>query len=135
MTAKTIVRWYGKIFNSRIKRQLEAGDDTRLHKNHLLVSLVGRKSGKTYTFPVNYCVTPEGTYVISTEANWRHNFAQDIDVELLVAGEHISGLGTWITNDAEKRQRLGRMLTGRGWFFFSRSLTIIEITPNSTVQP
>ena len=131
MKAKAIVRWYGKVFNKRIQRRLQSGDKSRLHRNHLLVSLVGRKSGKHYTFPVNYRITPEGTCVISTEANWRHNFVRGIDVELLVAGDRIPGHGVMIANDPDKRERLGRMLTGLGWMLFSKSLAIIEVTPTN----
>jgi hypothetical protein len=128
MAAKTITRWYGKLFNRRMMERLQSGKETRLHKRNLLVSLVGRKSGKLYTFPVNYCITPDGTYVISTEANWRHNFSQGGKVDLLVGGEPISGFGRIITDDPDKRQRLGRMLAGISWPLFSSSLTVIEIT-------
>jgi hypothetical protein len=128
MTAKTIVRWYGKAFNRRMMERLRSNKRTRLHKNNMLISLVGRRSGNPYTFPVNYCITPEGTYVVSSEANWRHNFTQGTNVELLVCGERISGHGVTIADDRQKRERLGRMLTGIGWLFFAKSLTVIEIT-------
>jgi len=129
MTAKTIVRWYGKIFNRGVSQRLTTAQNSSLHKNHLLVSLQGRKSGKPYTFPVNYCLTPEGTYAISTEANWRHNFIDGLDVTLQVSGKKVSGHGVQIANDPTRRDKLGRMLTGFMWFFFKKSLTVIEITP------
>ena len=134
MTAKTITRWFGKLFNRRVSEYLQSVERSKLHKNHLLISLVGRKSGKRYTFPVNYRITPEGNYVIATEANWRHNFSGGIEVDLLIAGQRMSGHGAIIADDPAKRERLGRMLTGISWFLFAKSMTIIEITPGNSIQ-
>ena len=58
-------------------------------------------------------------------------FVRGIDVELLVAGDRIPGHGVMIANDPDKRERLGRMLTGLGWMLFSKSLAIIEVTPTN----
>ncbi len=127
MTFRTPTRWYGKLFNKRVAGRLQSSNPGALSKNHLLITFEGRKSGKHYTIPVNYRHTAEGTIVVSTEARWWRNLEGGADVNLVLAGESVSGHAVPITDDPDKRERYGRSLTGFTWRWFARSLVIIEI--------
>ncbi len=105
------------------------GPGSRLAKTHLLLSFDGRKSGKRYTIPVNYRVTERGTFVIGTEASWRHNFREGCEVELLVDGRPIAGRGVLVSDADPRRDAMGRALSGFTWGLFSKSLTLIEVEP------
>ena len=128
MALKTLTRWYGKAFNGRVADRLQSPRPGSLSKNHLLISFDGRKSGKRYTIPVNYRRTPEGSIVICTEASWWHNLEGGAQVYLVISGEDVAGHAMPITDDMERREKLGRMLTGFTWSWFSKSLVVIEIT-------
>lgn len=132
MTAKTLTRWYGTLLNGRMRNILATNASSRLHKTHLLLSFNGRKSGKQYTIPVNYRLTERKTYAIGTEAGWRHNFTQPNDVEILVDGLRIVGRGVVLEKESPLRDQFGRQLASGTWWLFSKSLTIIEITPADT---
>jgi len=123
---KTISRWYGNWANERVEQRLRANDQ-RLGKNTLLVTMVGRKSGKLRKVPVNY-KRVDGAFVIGTEASWWHNLKGGADVEVLVAGETFQGRAEPILDDPPRRERLGRALTGFSWLWFSKPLVVIEIT-------
>ncbi len=133
MAAKSIVRWYGKTFNSKIKQELQSKPNSRKHKNHLLVSFKGQKSGRQYTIPVNFKLTEHGTYLISTEGNWRHNFKNGLNVTLLVAEQEVNGYGVIVDPNSLEYAQYGKLLTGILWTIFSKSLTIIEIEPEKKV--
>ncbi|NKC01197.1 MAG: DUF385 domain-containing protein [Pseudomonadales bacterium] len=127
MTVKTLTRWYGQVMNRRMSERLRTSSKSRLHKNHMLLSYSGRKTGKAYTIPVNYCVTDNGGYAIGTEAGWQQNFVDGLDVKLEINGEQIEGRGTILPENDSARERYGRQLSGFMWGLFSKSLTIIEI--------
>ena len=103
---------------------------SRLAKTHLLLSFDGRKSGRRYTIPVNYRLTERGSFVIGTEASWRHNFDESAAVELLVDGRTVSGHGVVVNENDPRRDAMGRALSGFTWGLFSKSLTIIEVEPS-----
>ena len=128
MALRTITRWYGNIFNDRVRRRLRTNDHHALSSNHLLITMIGRKTGKSYTIPVNYQWAGERKLVIGTEASWWHNLEGGAGVELLVAGETLRGHAEPIVNDAEKREQGGRLLSGFSWPWFARSLVVIEVT-------
>jgi hypothetical protein len=128
MVAKTLTRWYGKTFNNRVSRRLRSPKHSSLSGNHLLISFDGIKSGKRYTLPVNYKKTPEGTIVIGTESRWWRNLERGANVEMVLDGKVTLGFAKPVTNDLERRERLGRMLAGFTWRWFAKSLVIIEIS-------
>ena len=129
VAAKTLTRWYGRLFNDRVQNLLATNASSRLHDTHLLLSFDGRKTAKRYTIPVNYRVTEKGSYVIGTEAPWQHNFATGADVEMLVRGQTLRGHGVVLDPEDPRRDPFGRALSGFTWRLFAGSLTIIEITP------
>ena len=55
-------------------------------KNLMLLTVTGRKSGRTYTLPVGRHEKPDGTFVLSAGGNWRHNLRGGADVRVTLDG-------------------------------------------------
>jgi hypothetical protein len=127
MAFRTLTRWYGKLFNRRVSERLRISPAGALSRSHLLLTMTGHRSGRTFTIPVNYRRTSPGPLVISTEANWWRNCAVCTPLQVFLDGKHQTGVGCAILNDHEKRKRLGRLLAGMTWPVFSKSLVVIEI--------
>src|SRR5207244_6983362 len=51
-------------------------------KNLMLLTVTGRKSGRTYTLPIGRHEQPDGTFVLSAGGNWRHNLRGGADVRV-----------------------------------------------------
>jgi deazaflavin-dependent oxidoreductase (nitroreductase family) len=126
MALRTITRWYGNLFNKRVRHRLRSENHQLLSNNHLLITVTGRRTGKQYTIPVNYRRFDDGNLVIGTEADWWHNLKGGAEVELLVAGETLRGYAEPIHYDAARRE-LGMRLLAPGFGRFYRSLVVIEI--------
>jgi len=69
-------------------------------KHILLISFVGRKSGKTYTTPVEYR-RENDELMIFTQADrkWWRNFIGGADVQLTLQGQHVTAHAEPFTAD------------------------------------
>ena len=69
-------------------------------KTVLLITFTGRKSGKTYTTPVDY--SQDGDQVtIFTHANWWKNLRGGAPVTLRIRGREVRGLAEPVAEDKE----------------------------------
>lgn len=63
---------------------------SRMHrlasKNFMLLTVTGRKSGRSYTLPVSRHEQPDGTLVVSAAGSWRHNLRGGGDVRVTLDG-------------------------------------------------
>jgi deazaflavin-dependent oxidoreductase (nitroreductase family) len=63
---------------------------SRLHrlasKNFMLLTVTGRRSGRSYTLPVSRHEQPDGTLVVSAAGSWRHNLRGGGDVRVTLDG-------------------------------------------------
>jgi deazaflavin-dependent oxidoreductase (nitroreductase family) len=67
-------------------------------KNVLLISFTGRKSGKTYTTPVDY--SQDGDQVtIFTHASWWKNLRDEAPVTLRIRGRDLQGVAEPVAED------------------------------------
>jgi F420H(2)-dependent quinone reductase len=57
-----------------------------LSKNLMLLTMTGRKTGRTYTVPVGRHQLHDGTFVLSAAGNWRHNLRGGVDVRVTLDG-------------------------------------------------
>jgi deazaflavin-dependent oxidoreductase (nitroreductase family) len=57
-----------------------------LSKRLMLLTVTGRRSGRTYTLPVGRHQSPDGTFVLSAGGNWRHNLHGGTDVIVTLDG-------------------------------------------------
>jgi hypothetical protein len=60
-------------------------------KNLILLTVTGRKSGRTYTVPVGRHELPTGTFVIFAAGAWRHNLRGGADVQVVLDGQTRAG--------------------------------------------
>ena len=85
----------------------------RLHrlasKNLILLTVTGRKSGRSYSMPVTRHEQPDGTLVVSAAGAWRHNLQDGIEVRVTLDGEerpaHVS-----VEQDSERATAVFRGL-------------------------
>jgi deazaflavin-dependent oxidoreductase (nitroreductase family) len=63
---------------------------SRLHrlasKNFILLTVTGRKSGRSYTLPVTRHERTDGSLVVSAAGSWRHNLQAGTDVRVTLDG-------------------------------------------------
>jgi deazaflavin-dependent oxidoreductase (nitroreductase family) len=52
----------------------------------MLLTVTGRKSGRSYTMPVSRHEQPDGTLVVAAAGGWRHNLREGIDVRVTLDG-------------------------------------------------
>ena len=52
----------------------------------MLLTVTGRKSGRSYTLPVGRHEQPDATFVLSAGGNWRHNLQGGADVPVTLDG-------------------------------------------------
>jgi deazaflavin-dependent oxidoreductase (nitroreductase family) len=67
-------------------------------KTALLITFTGRKSGKTYTTPVDYSRDGDQVYIF-THANWWKNLCGGAPVTLRIQGWELQGLAEPIAED------------------------------------
>jgi len=84
--------------NSAMKFILRSPLHGMVSKSVLLISFTGRKSGKTYTTPVDY--SQDGDQVtIFTHANWWKNLRGGAPVSLHIRGRELQGLAEPVAED------------------------------------
>jgi len=67
-------------------------------KTVLLITFAGRKSGKTYTTPVDYSQDGDQVYIF-THANWWKNLRNEAPVTLRIRGRELQGLAEPVAED------------------------------------
>jgi hypothetical protein len=96
-------------------------------KHIMLISVKGRKSGKTYTTPLDYGRDGgEVLAITSQNYSWWKNLRGGGSADLLVAGQALSGQAV-VSEDAETvLDTLGKMYPGRSGFekFAARCVAI-----------
>jgi len=78
----------------------------------MLLTVTGRKTGRTYTFPVGRHELPDGTFVLSAGGNWRHNLHGRADVRVRLDGRERAGHAT-LEEDPEQAAAAFKMMLDR----------------------
>jgi deazaflavin-dependent oxidoreductase (nitroreductase family) len=84
--------------NSAMKFVLRSPVHAMVSKTVLLITFTGRKSGKTYTTPVDYSQYGDQVYIF-THANWWKNLRSEAPVTLLIRGREVQGLAEPVAED------------------------------------
>ncbi len=81
-----------------MKLMLRSPAHGMVSKTVLLITFTGRKSGKTYTTPVDYSQDGDLVYIF-THANWWKNLRNGAPVTLRIRGREIQGLAEPVAED------------------------------------
>jgi len=89
-------------FNPIIRWLLRSPLHSLVSKNMMLMTYIGRKSGKSYTTPMNYLTIDQALYTISTrERVWWRNLRGGAEVSLRLQGKDVTARAESIDEMAE----------------------------------
>jgi deazaflavin-dependent oxidoreductase (nitroreductase family) len=98
--------WFNPIMKSLLRSPLHS----LVSKNMMLMTYTGRKSGKSYTTPMNYFILGESLYTTSTrERVWWRNLRGGAEVTLQLQGKEVPAWAESIEEQSEVAQYLGSM--------------------------
>ena len=86
--------------NQAMKLVLRSPVHGMVSKTVLLISFTGRKSGKTYTTPVDYS-QDDDQVTIFTHANWWKNLRSETPVTLRIRGRELQGVAKAVAEDKQ----------------------------------
>ena len=88
------------IVTSAMKLILRSPAHGMVSKTILLITFTGRKSGNTYTTPVDYSQDGDQVYIF-THANWWKNLRSEAPVTLRIRGRDLQGLAEPVAEDKD----------------------------------
>ena len=80
---KGVIRYVNPVVKALLRSPLHG----LVSKKLMLLTVTGRRTGRTYTMPVGRFESPDGTLVLSAGGSWRHNLRGGADVRITVAGK------------------------------------------------
>jgi deazaflavin-dependent oxidoreductase (nitroreductase family) len=81
-------------------------------KNYMLLTVTGRRSGRSYTLPVGRHEQPDGTFVLSAGGKWRHNLHGGADVRVVLDGRERAAHAT-LEEDPTRTAQVFKVLLDR----------------------
>jgi deazaflavin-dependent oxidoreductase (nitroreductase family) len=128
---KTVLRFVNPLMRALLRSPLHR----MLDKNLMLLTVTGRKTGRSYTLPVGRHELPDGTFVLSAGGNWRHNLRGGADVRVTVDGRERSAHAV-LEDDLERAAEAFKTMLDRSGpralavkVNVNRAPTIAEIRP------
>ncbi len=108
-----LLRPFLAINNAFVRRLLQSPFHRLLSGNVVLLSVIGRKSGRTYLVPVNYKLMPGGISVLTYRRRlwWRNLWGVD-EVKARFRGSWVMMSPELVADDLEA---IGQGLVERGW--------------------
>ena len=79
---KNVIRFVNPVMKALLRSPMHR----LLSKNLMLLTVTGRKTGRTYTLPVGRHESPDGTFVLSAGGNWRLNLRGGAAVRVTLDG-------------------------------------------------
>lgn len=85
-----------------------------MSRRYLVLTFLGRTSGRTFTVPVAY-LEDGGRLLISTDSRWQHNVSHGEHVSVRLCGRTISGTSTRVQDPAEALEALRSLVALPGY--------------------
>jgi hypothetical protein len=85
-----------------------------MSRRYLVLTFLGRTSGRTFTLPVAY-LEDGGRLLISTDSQWRHNVSHGERVSVRLRGRTICGTSTLVKDPAEALHALRSLVALPGY--------------------
>jgi deazaflavin-dependent oxidoreductase (nitroreductase family) len=86
-----------------------------MSRQYLLLTFIGRKSGRSYTTPVAYLQRGD-TLIFTTDSPWWSNFTTDATVSVRVKGLVRSGAAQPVRNPEEAVEGLAALVEAIPWY-------------------
>lgn len=124
-----------KIANPVVKRVLRSPLHRLLSGRVMLLTVTGRKSGRTYTVPVGRHEAGDGAFLVSADGEWRHNLRGGADVRVTLDGRDRKAHVTPVEDPDRAAELFQQMLGGAGARMLAvkvnvdRTPTVAEIKP------
>lgn len=99
-----------RLYNNLPKLILRSPLHGIMSKKVLLLSFMGRKSGKRYTLPLSYVQTGD-TLLLGTQTPWWKNLLGGARVTARVQGKNVTGTAEVMTDEAGMREAYHTILT------------------------
>jgi deazaflavin-dependent oxidoreductase (nitroreductase family) len=128
---RNVIRIVNPVVNALLRSPLHR----LLGKNLMLLTVTGRKTGRTYTVPVGRHESRDGTFVLSASGNWRHNLRGGAAVRLTLDGRERAAQAVLEEDPERAAEAFKTMLDQAGpralgvKVNVDRSPTIAEIRP------
>jgi hypothetical protein len=103
-----------RLVNPLINALLRSPVHRLMSKNLLLLTVTGRKTGRTYTLPVWRHESPDGSFLLAAGGNWRHNLRGGADVRVRLDGRDHAGRATLEEDSARTVELFKGMLERAG---------------------
>jgi deazaflavin-dependent oxidoreductase (nitroreductase family) len=131
---KNVLRFVNPIMKALLRSPLHR----LLSKKLMLLTVTGRRTGRTYTLPVGRFESPDGTFVLSAGGGWRHNLRGGADVRVTLAGREHAAHAVLEEDPARTAEVFKTLLDRAGARALAvkvnvdRSPTVAEIAPALT---
>jgi hypothetical protein len=101
-----------KVYNPMIALLLRSPLHSLMSHSTALLTIVGPRSGRRFTFPVNYFLVDDHSLLILTyaERTWWRSLCTPAHVTLRIAGESATGCGLALTDPNRIREKLNLIL-------------------------
>jgi deazaflavin-dependent oxidoreductase (nitroreductase family) len=105
---KNVVRFVNPVLAALLRSPLHR----LVSKNLMLLTVTGRKTGRTYALPVGRYESPDGTFVLSAGGNWRHNLRGGAAVRVTLDGREHAAHAV-LEEDADRTAEVFKTLLDR----------------------
>jgi deazaflavin-dependent oxidoreductase (nitroreductase family) len=131
--------WFmNKIANPFVRLILRSPFHKLMSATVLLITYRGRKSGRTYTLPVNYVQDGRTITIIPGMAehkNWWRSLCGGAPVQIRLAGRRLAGNATVLTGEADASQIVPALALYLQHFPAAAKMRNLQPSPNDSFNP
>jgi len=103
-----------RVFNPVLRRLLRSPLHRLVDGRFMLLTMTGRRTGRTITVPVGRHPAPDGTLLLCAAGRWRHNLRGGADVRLVLEGRERTARAETIADADEAAAQFEAMVARAG---------------------